>query len=86
MTAWNEVGQSDRSESGIIKTSSGTLKDEFSGLEPSSIAGLTAGVAALLVIAILAIFLFRRKLTKRKKRDRYATPRRSKSTIIPLMQ
>lgn len=53
----------------------GTLKDEFSGLEPS-IAGLTAGVAALLVIAILAIFLFRRKLTKRKKRDRYARPRR----------
>ena len=68
---------------------SGTLNDEFSPSEPSEsvatksgnhslsqAAGLTAGVTAFLVIAILAIFLFRRKLAKRIGRNRNARPRR----------
>ena len=69
---------------------SGTLNEESSIIEPSEsvvtksgnhsalsqAAGLTAGIAAFLVIAILAIFLFRRKLSKRKGPDRNARPRR----------
>lgn len=68
-------------------TFSGTFNDQFSSSEPSvaaisgnhsqsQTAGLTAGIAALLLIAILAIFLLRRKLTKRIERDRNARPRR----------
>ena len=68
---------------------SGTLNEESSISKPSEsvvtksgnhslsqAAGLTAGIAAFLVIAILAIFLFRRKLAKRIGRDRNARPRR----------
>ena len=70
---------------------SGTLNEESSISKPSGsvatksgnhsalsqAAGLTAGIAAFLVIAILAIFLFRRKLAKKTGGgDRNARPRR----------
>ncbi|XP_068670007.1 uncharacterized protein [Montipora foliosa] len=95
MSAWNELGKSDRSKTWIIKTLSDKEVEDSIGKTSSvpengsfsllQYAMLVVGIAVLLIIAVLAIVWFRRKSLK-LKRSRSQRPIRSKSTIIPLLQ
>ncbi|XP_078379543.1 uncharacterized protein LOC144662575 [Oculina patagonica] len=98
ITAWNELGESDRSRPWIIKTkpSSGESDVETSPtkfakspafqsgdvLSSPQLAGLVAGLSVLLMIIFMVVFWLRKKA--RKNKQLVCQPRRSKSTIIPL--
>ncbi|XP_078365914.1 uncharacterized protein LOC144650130 [Oculina patagonica] len=98
MSAWNGLGESDRSRPWIIKTISDSDKNDVrdSKLVKSSesetgnllsvpqLAGLIAGLGVLMIIIFMVILSLLRRARKKKQLAHNIRPRRSKSMIIPL--
>ncbi|XP_068751010.1 uncharacterized protein [Montipora capricornis] len=97
ISAWNELGESERSRPWIIKTLqsvSDTNKetsfdkspesDGGKGLSATQLSALIGGLCALLIIVSILIFALRRKAKRRKRLAYNLRPRRSKSTIFAL--
>ncbi|XP_068740133.1 platelet-derived growth factor receptor alpha-like [Montipora capricornis] len=97
ISAWNELGESERSRPWIIKTlqsASDTSKetsfdkspesDGVKGLSATQLSALIGGLCALLIIISILIFALRQKAKRRKRLAHNLRPRRSKSTIFAL--
>ncbi|KAL9976606.1 hypothetical protein ACROYT_G013927 [Oculina patagonica] len=98
MSAWNRLGQSDRSKPWMIKTKSGSDKNNVKEknfvkspesetgnlLSAPQLTGLIAGLVVLMVITFMVVLLLVRRARRKRQLAGNERPRRSKSTIIPL--
>ncbi|XP_078368380.1 uncharacterized protein LOC144652235 [Oculina patagonica] len=98
ISAWNGLGESDRSRPWIIKTKSDSEKNNVRDtnfvkspesetgnlLSAPQLAGLIAGLGVLMIIIFMVILSLLRRARRKKQLAHNIRPKRSKSTIIPL--